>query len=128
MIVVPITFKYIQIAKYSRDEVIIHIVFNDGSKDRALERKADYDNVEEFANKVIADVRTAVKTQNQQKSSGMLGDVVTVRFTEDEEALYERLEMALSRIKDEVRKAKTAKVAQNYLQNLASLQGAKFNL
>jgi len=128
MIVVPITFKYIQIAKYSRDEVIIHIVFNDGSKDRALERKADYDNVEEFANKVIADVRTAVKTQNQQKSSGMLGDVVTVRFTEDEEALYERLEMALSRIKDEIRKAKTAKVAQNYLQTLSSLQGAKFNL
>ncbi|MBN2421110.1 hypothetical protein JXB27_02410 [Candidatus Woesearchaeota archaeon] len=128
MIVVPITFKYVQIAKYSRDGAVLHIVFSDGSKDLALERSADYGNVEEFTNKVIEDVRTAVKQKNQQNSSEVLGNVVAIRFTEDEEELFERLAIAFGRIKEEIRKAKTAKTAQNYLQTISNLQGAVFNL
>ena len=59
---------------------------------------------------------------------GMLGDVVSIRFTEDEETLYERLEVVFSRVKEELRKAKMAKDATNYLQTLSNLQGATFNI
>lgn len=128
MIVAPITFKYVKIAKYSRDETIIHIVFNDGTKDRALERKADYNNAEEFASKVLVDVRNAVKEKNQQNGSGLLGDLVTVRFTSDEEEVMERLTMVFGRVREEIRKAKSAKIAQNYLQTVTNLQGAVFKL
>ena len=129
MIVVPIQFKYVQIAKYSRDDSLLKICFNDGSKDHIIEKhSSDIGRVEEFVEMIISETRTMAKQSNAQKNAGMLGDVVSIRFTEDEETLYERLEVVFSRVKEELRKAKMAKDATNYLQTLSNLQGATFNI
>lgn len=125
MIVVNISFVKVEISKYSRDELVLKIHFNDG-KPRFIEIKTEIPNVEEFVEWTINEVRKKEKEWNRQPGQGVLDDVVMVHFSMDEEELYDRLFTVFSRVKEEVRKVRGARVATNYLQTVTNIHGAEF--
>jgi hypothetical protein len=127
MIVVTVNFTAVQVAKYARGEpLLLKIFFHDGSQERFVEKHTELANVEEMIQHLINDVRKMEKELHAKKGGGFLDDVVMVRFGDDEEKVEERLFHVLSRVKEEAKKLRTPGAAQNYLQKIATFQGAKF--
>ncbi|HME87172.1 MAG TPA: hypothetical protein VKE88_02065 [Candidatus Nanoarchaeia archaeon] len=126
MIVKTITFKSVIIKSFNRNELVLQIIYNDGSKDNVLEKKTELQDVNTFSDELLAEVRTLAK-KSTSNNGGFLGDVIVINFPEDEEKVYERLYATFGRVRDEVRKIRSTKVAQNFLQSYANINGAKFN-
>lgn len=128
MIIVPIKFTSIDVVDHNRDELTIRINFNDGSKDRFIEKKLKIDfDANALTDTIMAEARKMGKELNAKNTGDFLNDIVTVRI-EDDEDVDEKIYNTLNRIKEEGRKLKTAKVAQNYLQNMSRFKESKFNL
>ncbi len=129
MIVIPVKFTSVVIQKYARDSITIRINFTDGSKEKFIDKDLNSDfNTEELTEQIISEVRKIAKENNAKTGTNFLDDIVMVRFEHDEEELPERLNNALRRVKEEIRRTTGAKTSTNYLQNIANIQGAKFQI
>ena len=128
MIVVTLSFSHIQISKFARNEpVTLRIFFNDG-QDRFLDKTTDISSTEGLTREVINEARKLAKESNSKKTGNFLDDTVMVRFAEDEERLEEKMIMAFARIKGDLKRIRTMNTSTNYLQNIASFQGSKYNI
>ena len=127
MIIVNVIFKAIEVSKYTRTDLTLKIHFDDGSKERVIEKQTNLENVEELTNQVFNEVRRIQKELTSGNTGDFLDDVVIVRF-EDDERVKEKMLNAFRRIKDEMRKLKTADLADNYLQNISMFQKLRISL
>ncbi len=127
MIIVNVDFTAVEVKKFDRDEFLLRIYFKDGSKEQFVDKTTKLDNIEEFSQTLIQEVRKLEKDINSQKSGEFLGDVTVVMF-EDDETLEERLQNVFRRIRDEAKKLRTQKVAQGYLQNISRFSGSKYSV
>lgn len=129
MIVITVKFIAVEVVKYIRNEpLILKISFNDGSQERAFEKAANLDNIEEFSIEVMNEARKIEKQANEGNTGRFLDDVVMVRFGEDEEKTMDRLNRAFRKIKDEIKGLTAGDTPQNYLQKMAMLQRAKYSI
>lgn len=128
MIIVNLVFDSVQVANYGRDDLTVRINFSDGKQSYHIDKRTNLENTEEISEQMFNEAKKMVKDAHAQRSSDFLGDVVMVRFNEDEEKLSEKMHNAFSRIKEEMRKLKTSKVADNYLQRLTNFNNLKISL
>ena len=130
MKVSTVTFKHAQVTNYERsykgEEATLKIVFNDGSQDSSVEKRVSVNtNVEELSLQTLDDIRKLVKGSGTS-SRDFLGDVVVVKF-DDDETMQDRLEHAFSRIKEDIRKLKST-TSGSYLQTMSNFRNAKYSL
>ena len=128
MVVATLSFSHVQISRFSRNEpVTLRIFFNDGQA-RFFDKTTDISSTEALTQEVINEARRIAKENNAKKTGNFIDDNVMVRFAEDEEKLEEKMIMAFSRIKGDLKRVRTLNTATNYLQNIASFQGSKYNI
>lgn len=127
MIIVNVKFTSIEVSKYTRSELVLKINFDDGIKERTLEKKSNLESAEELTDEVFTEVRRLEKELNDQKTGDFLEDVVIVRI-EDDEKISEKMQNAFRRIKEDMRKLKTGAITDNYLQDITMFQRTKINL
>jgi len=125
MKVVNVKFISVEIMKFSRDDLFLRINFTDGVENRNIEKQTDLSKIDEFVRTIIGEVRIIEKNANRSTTNSFLDDAMMILFENDEE-LEERLANVFRRIKEDVRKTRTQKLAQNYLQNITNMQNAKY--
>lgn len=127
MIVITLDFKAIEIGKYARGEpLLLNISFSDG-QDKVIQKSTDLNNTELLTQEIINETKKLAKESNKSNTGNFLDDTVMIRFARDEEETEAKLNMALRRIKEDVRKFKTTN-SQSYLQKWAMFQGTKYNI
>ena len=128
MNVVTLSFSHIQISKFVRNEpVTLRIFFNDG-QNKFFDKTTDISNTEELTQEVINEARKITKESNSKRTGDFLDGTVVVKFAEDEEKLEEKMIMTFARIKGDLKRLRTMNTSTNYLQNIASFQGSKYNI
>jgi hypothetical protein len=128
MIIINVKLLSIEVSKFTREELTLKINFDDGSKKRFIEKKTTLDNIPQFVEEVLADIKKMEKELNAPRTGDFLEDVVIVRLQDDDEDLREKMESALRRVKEEGRKVKSTSVSDNYLQKIALMQGFKIEI
>ena len=127
MNIITVNFKHVEILNYIRNEpATLKILFNDGTADRSIVKTTNIDTSEQFAIEIMNDIKILEKEVHSKNSNDFL-DVVVVRFGDDEEKVEEKLKMAFSRVREEIKKMKSPS-AQGLLQRIASFKGSKYNI
>lgn len=127
MNVVTLDFKSIEIAKYARGEpLLLNILFSDG-QDKVIQKSTDLNNTETLTQEILNEAKKLAKEKNKSNTGNFLDDAVMIRFARDEEETEAKLNMALRRVKEDVRKFRTTN-SQGYLQKWAMFQGTKYNI
>ncbi|MEK6887165.1 MAG: hypothetical protein AABW88_05020 [Nanoarchaeota archaeon] len=127
MNIITVNFKHVEILNYIRNEpATLKILFNDGTADRSIVKTTNIDTSEQFAIEIMNDIKKLEKEVHSKNSNDFL-DVVVVRFGDDEEKVEEKLKMAFSRVREEIKKMKSPS-AQGLLQRIASFKGSKYNI
>ncbi len=129
MIVITVNFRFVEVSKYERNQPVqLKIFFDNGSEEKFIEKSTNLENIEEFTQDVINSARKIEKEANAGASGSFLDDVVMVRFGEDEEKTELKLSRVFSRIKEDIKNLRINDSPQSYLQRLAMIQNAKYNI
>ena len=67
MIIVNVKFTSIEVSKYTRTELVLKINFDDGIKERFLEKRSNLESVEELTDEVFTEVRKLEKELHLSK-------------------------------------------------------------
>jgi hypothetical protein len=114
---VDVKFLKAEVRKFdaTTQECELHITVDDG-KPRILAKKLIINAPEEQAGQLMREVRDRLKSIHKVESDDFLGSVVTVRFSEDEDALMEHLAAFLASCKDKAASMLRQRISRYHIE------------